>query len=256
MNELAKRVGSPGLPQVNLLPREFAEKRQMRAVQVAALLAVLIAIGVIVAGYVLALGAKSMAQNDLESARGDQQVALAERDGKVAVHTNTLMREEQEYTLAQIGFGEIDYGQLSAAVLSTANTEASFDSIQFLGPSALGLGSPQEGFYGGGVGALTFEARTTSYADATDLIARIESVPGIAKARGTAEQYADDGGATYWGVSGSALITELRLTGRLVPEEGITGLDPTRIAGAGGEPVEPTPTPEPTPAATSTEGEG
>lgn len=255
MNETAKRVGSPGLPQVNLVPKEFAEKRAMRAVQVTALVAVLIALAVIVLGYVLSLGAKQLAQNDLEDARADQTTTLQERDEKVTVYFNAVVREQQEYTLAQVGYGEIDYGQLSVAVLATANDESSFNLLHFMGPSALGLGSPQEGFYGGGVGSVEFEARASSIAEATELIARIEAVPGIAKARGTAEQYATERGDTYWTVTGSAVVTDLRLTGRVVPDEGIAGLDPARIA-EGGPAPSPSPTPSPVASPTATAEEG
>lgn len=250
MNDIAKKVGAPGLPQVNLIPKELAEKRAMRAVQVTALFAVLIAVGLIVVGYVLALGAKTLAQNELEDARSEQSQALEARDAKVTVYDNALVREQQEYTLAQIGYGEVDYSQLSASVLATANADSSFDEVHFLGPSALGLGSVQEGFYGGGVGSVEFVARTSSSEEATALIARLEAVPGIAKARGTAEEYVDDGGSTYWGVTGSALITDVRLTGRILPEEGITGIEPAVIAGGETAAI---PTPEPSPTAEPSE---
>ncbi|MFW2514317.1 hypothetical protein ACNI3K_11115 [Demequina sp. SO4-13] len=258
MNETAKKVGSPGLPQVNLLPREFAEKRQMRAVQFTALFAVLIAIALIVAGYVLALGAKQMAQNDLEDTRREQTLALEDRDSKVSVYSEYVLREQQEYALAQVAVGEMDYEQLAAAVLATHNNETSFDSITINGPSALGMGSTQEGFYGGGVGALNFVARAESYADATALIARLEEVPGIAKVRGSIEQYSADGAVSFWQLEGEGLVTDLRLTGRLVPSDGITGVDAFSVAADSAAEEEPntTPSPEPTPVPTEEAGEG
>jgi hypothetical protein len=82
MIEAAKKVGAPGLPQVNLLPTEFAEKRAMRAVQITALVAVLISVGVVVVGFVLMLGAKTLADNDRDNALAEQTLAIEERDAK------------------------------------------------------------------------------------------------------------------------------------------------------------------------------
>ncbi|GMA37705.1 hypothetical protein GCM10025876_39090 [Demequina litorisediminis] len=58
MNPVDKKIGAPALPAVNLIPQEIAEATKMRAVKMTALFAVLIAVGVMVGAYVLALGAK------------------------------------------------------------------------------------------------------------------------------------------------------------------------------------------------------
>ncbi|WP_062133645.1 hypothetical protein [Demequina aestuarii] len=252
MNETAKRVGAPGLPQVNLVPKEFAEKRAMRAVQVTALFVVLIALGVVVLGYVLALGAKQLAQNDLDDARTAQTEAIAARDAKADVHAAYVQQEIEEFTLAQIGYGEVLYSSFASTVLSTANDSSNFDVLTFSGPSALGLQSLSgDPIFGGGIGSVEFTARTDSYEEATALIGRLEEAPGLAQVRGVAEVYEAAGGNAYWRVEGNAVVTATPLTMRLVPVDGLTGIDPTLFADPEFEPEEepvslPSLSPEPT----------
>jgi hypothetical protein len=161
--------------------------------------------------------------------------------------SRSATRRHQEYALAQIGVGEIDYEQLTAAVLATSNDATSFDNVGFSGPSALGVGSSQEGFYGGGVGAITFIARAETFEDASALVERLNAVPGLAKVRASIENYVADGAESFWQVQGEGLVTEVRLTGRLLPIDGITGVDALSIASSSGTAEGPVPLPSPTP---------
>lgn len=230
MNDRLRKLGAPALPGVNLLPKDYAEKRKMRAVQVTALFAVLIALGVMVLGYFAAVGAKQLAVGELDDKRRDQALALESRDAKAHVYTDYLQQEQQEFTLAQVGYGEVLYSQFAPGVLAQADDETNFESLEFFGPSALGLGGvTTDPVFGGGVGTVQFAARTDTLEAANGLISRLELVPGLARVWGQTEQYTSDTDTVYYLVEGSAVITPRALTLRLMPD-GLTEIDPTLFA--------------------------
>lgn len=246
MNPVAQKYGAAILAGVDLLPSEIAERKTMRSVRSLAVLMVVIAVGVVIAMFALFFGLRTAAQAGLDDALIAQDAAVAERDGKAGVYDDVRTREAEEYTLAQVGFGEMDYAQLTAAVQSTVDKDTSFDLIEVFGPSAAGLGGgSQDTVFRGGVGTMTFLARATSLETATALIARMEELPGIGHVRATTEAYATDEGVVYLEVKGAAIITDLRLTGRLVPQEGIAGVDALTIIAEQDPTGFPIPSPEP-----------
>lgn len=255
MNDFAKKIGAPALPSVNLIPKDIAEKRAMRAVQFTALMAVVIAVGVVVVGYLGALGAKGLAERELTSARSGQEAAITQRDGMSDVYYAYVDREIEEYTLAQIGFGHVNYEQLATAILATANEDINFDDLRFQLPSAFGYaGVISDPVFGGGVGSFEFQVRTDSAEAATEFLARMEQVPGVANVYGTVEAFFEDGDSgAYWQVSGQAVITELWLADQLLPEGAISGIEGIDIFRVGDE-AQTAPVPEPT-ATPSPEGE-
>lgn len=252
MNPTAQKYGASALASVNLIPTEIADRKKMRAAVTSAVLVVVIAVGVVAVGFAISLIARLAVEADRDNAVSDEAAAVSERDGKVQVYYDVLAREQEEFTLGQIGFGEIDYAQLTASIQGTADIDTSFDEIHLLGPSAEGIvdASSEGTVFGSGVGSVEFIARATSVEAATALIARLEAVPGLANVRAVTEEVGSDGANTYWEVEGAAVLTDLLLTNRLVPVDGISGV------GAVLAPiVEPSASPSatPTPAPSSTE---
>lgn len=249
MNPIAHKYGASPLPGVNLIPSEIAERKKMRAVVTTAVVVVAIAVAVVALGFATAFVAKLTVESDRDAAMQDEAAAVAGRDGKAPVYDDVRAREQQEFTLAQVGFGEIDYAQLAASIQGTANADTSFDEIVLTGPN--GEGIPVEAVegaaFGPGVGTLEFLARATSLEAANDLISRLEAVPGLANVRGMTDSVGSDGAETYWQVEGTAALTDLLLTDRLLPTGGISGVgdvlapivEPSPDASA-------TPSPEPT----------
>jgi arginine exporter protein ArgO len=225
--QLRAKYGSAHFPSVNLIPKEIAEKKALRRVQFVAVVAILIAVGVVALGYFGALATKQIAQNNVDDALEAQTAAVSERDAKVGVYDNYRRIETEEYGLTQVGFGEIDYAQLTTAIVGTANDETSFDAVQILGPNGAGFGAgTADPVFGvGGVGSIGFTARATSAEEATALIARMEAVPGIAKVTAVTEAYFSEDGNDYWQVEGTAGLSTVRLTMRLVPQDGIAGIN-------------------------------
>lgn len=226
MNPVAQKYGAAHLAGINLIPVEIAERKRMRTFVSMAVISVLGAIALVILAFLAAFTTRQAAQGDLDDALAAQTAAVADRDGKAGIYRDVQERESAEYALAQIGFGEMDYAQLTSALQSVTNDDTSFDLFEVAGPSAAGLGGgAQDGVFRGGVGTFLFEARATSFESATALIERMEAIPGIAQVRGTAEYYDADGSDFYFRVEGAGVITDLRLTGRLTPEGGISGVD-------------------------------
>lgn len=248
MNPVAQKYGAAHLAGINLIPVEIAERKKMRTAQTLAVLAVAIAIGVVIVGFLLFFATRQVAEGRVDDALSAQSAALQARDGKAPVFAAVRQREAEEYTLAQIGFGEIQYAQLTTALQSAETEDTSFDSIVVAGPNALGLGGgTQDELFRGGVGTFTFTARADSLESATGLIERLSALPGVAEVRGTSEAYASDGGDTFYQIDGGGVITDLRLTGRLTPEGGITGVDALAVVAEQDPGSFPMPTAEPTP---------
>ncbi|MDN4473349.1 hypothetical protein [Demequina zhanjiangensis] len=246
MNPIAQKYGAPRLPGINVIPQEIAEKKKMRAAITTAVLVVLIAVAVVIVGFVLAFIARVAIEADRDSAVEDELAAVAERDGKAQIYYDVLEREQEEFTLAQIGFGEIDYAQLTASIQGTASGETRFEEIHLEGPSALGVvDTTSDGsVFGGSIGTVSFIAHAESLEAANALIASLEAVPGIANVRGVTEAVGSDGADSYWRLEGEGVLTDLLLTGRLIPTDGLTAVD-SALAPIIGPTVEPSPTPVP-----------
>ncbi|MFV0284876.1 MAG: hypothetical protein ACK5IM_00625, partial [Demequina sp.] len=140
MNPVDKKIGAPALPAVNLIPQEIAEATKLRAIKMTALFAVLIAVGVMVGAYVLALGAKQLAKNGLDDAITDQTTAIAERDAQKTVFDDLSTYESQAWTLGQIGYGDIAVQDLVTSVLSAAEDGTTFEIVVYYGPTETGSG--------------------------------------------------------------------------------------------------------------------
>ncbi len=226
MNPLADKYGAAQLASVNLVPQEIAERKKMRAVQLLAVVVVLIALGLVVIGYLGALGAKELARSDLQDAFNAQVDAFDARDERLPVFGAYVQREVSEYTMAQVGWGEIDMAQFVVAIANQASgKQSSFTTIMVVPPSALGASAEgQDPVFGNGVGVIRFSATASSAEEATKLIKRIEAVAGVASVRAVSEEASTNGEDPLWNVEGTALITPSALTMRLVPADSLTGL--------------------------------
>ncbi|WP_062295575.1 hypothetical protein [Demequina maris] len=249
MNATAQKYGAPPLAGVNLIPVEIAERKKMRAVITAAVMAVIVAAALVAVAFGAALVAKIAVEADRDTAAQDEATALVERDAKTQVYYDVLAREQEEFTLAQIGYGEIDQADLAASIQQTANDDTSFEVIHVVGPNAQGIveAGGDGDVYGTGIGTVEFTARATTLETATALLRRLENVPGLANVRGATESIGSDGAGNYWQIEGTAVLTDLLLTNRLIPTEGISD-----VAGVLAPIVEPdaeasaSPSPEPT----------
>ncbi|WP_291378280.1 hypothetical protein [Demequina sp.] len=263
MNQTALKYGAPALASVNLVPKEIAERKTMRAVRLVAIVALLVTLGVVALGYLTALGVKAVAQRELDDAATEQYSTLVKRDKMVPVYFDYVEREQQELALAQAGWAEVSYSDLAFAFANTATgATSSFESISLTGPNAVGVPGPSgDLLVGNGVGLVMFEARASSPAQASELIARMEAVPGIAGVRASSESFTGVSGEIYWRISGTAVITETALTNRFLTEDVLGGLDVLSLvtipsaaeleAAEDAQAEEPSPSTEP-----SAEGEG
>lgn len=247
MNPVDKKFGGPSLPSVNLIPQEIAEKTKLRAARVAALAAVLIAVGVVAAGFLLALGGKQLAKSDLDDALAAQSTALSDRDAMRETYDALETYESYAWTLAQFGYGDIDLANLLYNLLETDDDTTAIVGVEYVGPSHEGVPAtgPSDALVEG-AGYFQFRAQTESYEDATALAQRVEDVPGLEQVTILAESYNTPDGPVVWEVLGTVGIVDSALTGRFLFEDGLVKVD-TDAVFAEEEPATPEPSPTPSP---------
>ncbi|WP_062377994.1 hypothetical protein [Demequina pelophila] len=226
MNPIAQKYGAPGLAAVNLIPVEIAEQKTLRRVQTLSALAVVAAVGVAGAGYAWGMFEKNSSENARNEAAQAELAAVNARDAKIDIYEQVKAAEREEYALAQIDYGDIDYAQLTAAIQSAMDADTGVDQFQVVGPNASGdvLGEHESDVYGNGVGTVTITARATSFDTATALISRLDAIPGLANVRGTVEAYAGDGADTYYAVDATGVLTDTLLQQRFIPASAISGI--------------------------------
>lgn len=223
MNPIPSKFGAPALPQINLVPKEIAERRSMRAVQTLAVLVVLAVIVLVAIVGFFAWSLRAVAENSLDDALAEEATAVAQRDAKQPVFDAFVAQEAEEFTLTQIGWTEIDTASLYSAVLATANENTGFDVVQVSPPSSFELGGQTgDALLGGGIGSVDFVAFTSTYEEAIALVDRIDAIPGLGKATASLQEYDSEPPNISWKVQGSAQITARLLNFGLVPEEGVT----------------------------------
>ncbi|MDE0573048.1 hypothetical protein ON058_06440 [Demequina sp. B12] len=246
MKPVDKKYGAPALPSVNLIPQEIAEATKMRAVKFTAMFAVLIAVGVMVAGYVLALGAKQVAKSGLEDAIDEQRLALASRDSQVETYDALVEYESDAWTLGQIGYGDVDIANLVFSFLEVDTDETAIVGLTYTGPSAAGFSQVNgSDTMVPGVGTIEFSAQTESYEEATALATRIEALPGLEQVTILTESYSTPDGALVWLVNGNVSIVESALTERFIDDEGFVVVDPNAALSTDEPAAAPAPSPSP-----------
>lgn len=222
MNPVAQKYGASGFPEVNLLPKEIDQRRIMRVVQVGSVVGVLAVIALLALAYVGALASKSVVQGQLEDVFEKEDAAVKERDEKASVFNEFARREQQEYALLAIGWGETDFASALTATLAQDNPEVALIRFDYMGPNVVSVGGEKvDPTLGGGIGRFNFTYTARTYEEALAYADRLEAVPGIAKVFATNQRFGADHGIDYWTVEGSAVITDAYLTRRLIPENGL-----------------------------------
>ncbi|WP_062073081.1 hypothetical protein [Demequina sediminicola] len=254
MSNLDKKIGAPALPSVNLIPKEIAEATKMRTIKVTALFAVLVAVGVMVAVYVLALGATQLAKSSLNDAVSEETDVINTRDQQVTVYEDYVSQEEDAWTLGQIGYGETKLSALTFGIANALGDNDRLLSLSFYGPTAEGFDQRNlTATTSFGVGSIAATVNSESYEAATEAIAAIEAVAGVTDVVGTVESYATASGVVVWETEITATVTENALTGRFIDPESTIGVDPSDVLSDVEVEAEPEDEPSPEPSASEEE---
>jgi hypothetical protein len=86
MNALPASVGAPALPQVSLIPPEFARRSRQTQLRAVSLIIVLAALGLIMAWWFFAVGVKTVAENALAS----EQIKRDDLTAELATYSYVL----------------------------------------------------------------------------------------------------------------------------------------------------------------------
>jgi len=208
------------LPQVNLLPLEIIEKRNLKALQVK------------IAGYfvlflILLIAVFAAVQFEKHIAQGRYDDAIKE--------TQQLKTEEAKYAevplvLSQIGksetavrdgmYREVLWKDYIGAIGSTVPADGIIKSLT-VDAAELNSPGPKEGdlLQGNSIGELSFVANLKSLPDTTAWAEKLESIPGLEDARfESATYFAPDGDLTYE-FTGTVRLTEDAYSGRFEPKD-------------------------------------
>lgn len=226
MNPIAAKYGAPPLPQVNLIPKDINDKRNMRVVQTFAVIAVVAAIGFIGVLTAFAMIAKNVAQDRLDNALADEDAAVQSRDELKPVYDAYLVQEKGELTLTQIGWAEMDNSALYTALAAQDNDQVAIKEVTFSLPSPEGsAGASDEDLWNGGIGTINITAFARDRQSALDYSDRVEAIPGIARVVVRMQKFEMEGPQPYYKVGIQAQVMPNYLTNRLIPSAGLIGSD-------------------------------
>ncbi|MFD2839645.1 DUF4006 family protein [Populibacterium corticicola] len=207
-------------PQVNLLPVEIVEKRNLKALQ--------IRMGVYLLGLVLVLGLGYAAVKV-------EQVVAQNRYDKAIEETARLKAEELKYAEVPLVLNQIDksetalrdgmyreilWNQYLGAIAATVPDDGIITSLAVTAatPNEAGPGIVDE-LQSDSIGQLTFTANLLTVPDASAWLAELNSIPGFQDPRLSTATYEDVDGTVTYNVEANVRITEEAYSGRFEPQE-------------------------------------
>lgn len=211
-------LGTPALPQVNLLPPEVRSARSLGVVK--RWLAVTVLLAVVVAG--LGFGFATMQVGDAE---GELEAQNA--------HTATLLDEQRQYSEVPVVLSRID--AIKAARQLGMSTEVLWqdyvDALVAVAPEDMTIESltvstaspmvapalPANALAGSSVGQITFSGRVDVVPDTAAWIDALNSVPGLQDAWVSAVQISADGETPYYQVTSSVQVGADAYAERFIP---------------------------------------
>ena len=180
------------LPRVNLLPPEIEEQRRFRKVQVGLGAGVLAAVGVVGALTLMASGAVSDAQGDLDTAKAEQTQLTAQKAEYAEVPKVYAEVDAAKAQLGQAMGQEVRWSyflndvslRIPSKVWLTSMTVTQNVDVTALPPAATSTGVPTaQPYLEEGIGSVTFEGKGTTH---NDVAAWLDS---LAKQKGLTQPY-------------------------------------------------------------------
>lgn len=160
------------LPRVNLLPPEIAEGRRLRRIQYGLGAAVLGAVGLVAAGFVLASGAAGSAQSEVDAARAENSKLTAESAKFSSVTAVYAQAAAAQGMLTQAMGQEVRYSRLLSDLSLSVPQNVWLTQLTYsqTPPSQPTLGMP-----GTGIGTMTVTGKAFSH---DDVAVWLESLAG------------------------------------------------------------------------------
>ena len=181
MSALPSSVGAPALPQVSLIPPEFARRSRQTRLRAISLVIVLGAVGLIVAWWFVAVGVKAVAENSL----AEEQNRRAELSEELATLAYVLdARDDHDRAIAAASWAaatDVRWDAYIAQIEEAVPEGVLITSIEVaqISPVAAALS------YGGGpfdepdLGVIVISGRVADPQLSNDFIAALTPISGV-----------------------------------------------------------------------------
>ncbi|WP_136520034.1 MULTISPECIES: PilN domain-containing protein [Cellulomonas] len=211
----------PTLPQVNLLPPEVRDARDLRAMKRWLLLAVALVVAVCALAYVFVVIQGTQARDEL--ARAEAETArLQDEQAQYAEVPLVLGQLNATRAARELGMStEVPWKPYYEAITAVLPEGVSIDTLAFSGATPITAPAPPaDPLQGPSVGQVQFTGRSSTVPDAAAWVDALNSVPGFADAWVSSAAVTDAEGTVYYTVSSTVQVTEAAYSGRFAANDG------------------------------------
>lgn len=207
-------------PQVNLLPSEVTAGRRLQSIKKLLVLALAVVVLLATLGYAGALWLANAAADELEQVQAETARLQAEK-ATFAEVPETLSAISQAETARQQGMApEILWPDYLESLRAVTPTGVSYDSLN------VNMGTASQPWTGstdplatlGGIGQVSFTARSTTLPDTAAWIDAINTVKGFDNPWFSSASVTEDDGVVYYQVEATVDLLPSALSGRFEPE--------------------------------------
>jgi hypothetical protein len=210
----------PARPQVNLMPPEVLEGRQLVVLKrrlVWAVIFLLVVVALVFAGaYMLRMAAETRHEDSLAAA--DQLTAQKREYSPVITVLGDIEKTTaaRSFTLST----EVNWMSYIYAIEAVLPEGVTMESVSITGISpGAELQPGADDLTRAGIAVIAFQAKSETLPDASEWIEALQSVPGLADANLQSSELADEEGEELYTVSATVQVTEDALANRTFADE-------------------------------------
>jgi hypothetical protein len=219
MNPVPAAIKATREPQVNLLPPEVEARRargRQRGLIGLAFFAFLL---VLALGVYWASSQESSAKKDLQASVDEGARLQAKIDSYQYVLDIQGELNNARNARTFVGSTDLTYSEILRSISLDMPSGMGVDGMTWSISSVILLAPQSSGpFAEPDIGSISLHGRMDEYVSSADLEERLNSIPGLARARIETVQRQDEEGGQYYAFQGSVRITALAFTGRFGPE--------------------------------------
>lgn len=230
----SNKLGLPDRPQVNLLPVEVTNKRQLDVVKrrMVWILFGAFLVCVIAFGGAFLVNSSAQQRNEEAQIRADELTQLKREFSPVVQVIKDIadVQESRAFVLAN----EVNWASYVYALAAVLPEGVTLDSVNVasIGPGAELVVGVDE-LTTDAIGVITFAATSPTLPDASAWVDTLESIPGLVDANLQSSELKDDEGNVTYEVSATVQVTPGALANRTFPDQApVDGADDAAAEGA------------------------
>lgn len=215
----SKDIDYSSMPQINLLPLEIIEKRNLKALQLKLAIYFLLFLVLLAGAFAFVKLEKKLADNKYSEAVAETARLKAEELKYAEVPLIKGQIEDAKVALRDGMYREILWDEYIGAIASTLPDEAVITEISVEAATLNDVGpASMDSLMNNTVGQLTFLVDVPELPDTTEWINKLNLVPGLRDARFGTATYTNTGDDPSFVLTGVVGITEDAYSGRFEPE--------------------------------------